>query len=38
MTDLLLTVDDLKMHFPITRGIVFQKQIAAVKAGANGDA
>ena len=32
MTDDLLTVDDLKMHFPITRGIVFQKQVAAVKA------
>jgi len=31
VTDL-LTVDDLKMHFPITRGIVFQKQVAAVKA------
>jgi len=28
----LLVVEDLKMHFPITRGIVFQKQVAAVKA------
>jgi oligopeptide/dipeptide ABC transporter ATP-binding protein len=28
----LLRVEDLKMHFPITRGIVFQKQVAAVKA------
>jgi oligopeptide/dipeptide ABC transporter ATP-binding protein len=31
MSDL-LQVEDLKMHFPITRGIVFQKQVAAVKA------
>ena len=30
--DALLVVDDLKKHFPITRGIVFQKQIAAVQA------
>jgi oligopeptide/dipeptide ABC transporter ATP-binding protein len=28
----LLSVENLKMHFPITQGIVFQKQIAAVKA------
>jgi oligopeptide/dipeptide ABC transporter ATP-binding protein len=28
----LLVVDDLKKHFPITRGIVFQKQVASVKA------
>ena len=28
----LLVVEDLKKHFPVTRGIVFQKQIAAVKA------
>src|SRR5215468_3780025 len=27
-----LLVDDLKKHFPVTRGIIFQKQIAAVKA------
>jgi len=27
-----LVVDDLKKHFPVTRGIIFQKQIAAVKA------
>ena len=32
MSDVLLRVEDLKMHFPITRGIVFQKQVAAVKA------
>jgi peptide/nickel transport system ATP-binding protein len=30
--DELLFVDDLKKHFPITRGIIFQKQIGAVKA------
>jgi oligopeptide/dipeptide ABC transporter ATP-binding protein len=28
----LLVVEDLKKHFPVTRGIIFQKQIAAVKA------
>src|SRR5947209_12406259 len=28
----LLVVDDLKKHFPVTQGIIFQKQIAAVKA------
>src|SRR4028119_406573 len=28
----LLEVRDLKMYFPITRGIVFQRQIGAVKA------
>ncbi len=28
----LLAVEDLKKHFPVTRGIIFQKQIAAVKA------
>jgi oligopeptide/dipeptide ABC transporter ATP-binding protein len=30
--DELLVVDDVKKHFPVTRGIVFQKQIASVKA------
>jgi oligopeptide transport system ATP-binding protein len=30
--ELLLEVEDVKKHFPITRGIVFQKEIAAVKA------
>jgi oligopeptide/dipeptide ABC transporter ATP-binding protein len=30
--DELLVVENLKKHFPITRGIVFQKQIASVKA------
>jgi oligopeptide/dipeptide ABC transporter ATP-binding protein len=28
----LLVVEDLVKHFPVTRGIIFQKQIAAVKA------
>src|SRR5207248_11086216 len=30
--DELLVVEGLKKHFPVTRGIIFQKQIAAVKA------
>jgi oligopeptide/dipeptide ABC transporter ATP-binding protein len=30
--DELLVVENLKKHFPVTRGIVFQKQVAAVKA------
>ena len=30
--DELLVVENLKKHFPVTRGIIFQKQIAAVKA------
>ena len=28
----LLVVEDLKKHFPVTRGIVFQKEVASVKA------
>jgi len=28
----LLVVEDVKKYFPITRGIIFQKEIAAVKA------
>jgi oligopeptide/dipeptide ABC transporter ATP-binding protein len=28
----LLVVEDVKKHFPITRGIIFQKEIASVKA------
>jgi oligopeptide transport system ATP-binding protein len=28
----LLTVNNLKMHFPITRGIIFQRQVGAIKA------
>jgi len=31
-SDVLLQVDDLKMHFPITRGIIFQRQVGAIKA------
>jgi peptide/nickel transport system ATP-binding protein len=31
-TDDLLVVEDLRKHFPVTRGIVFQRQIGAVKA------
>jgi oligopeptide/dipeptide ABC transporter ATP-binding protein len=30
--DELLVVDQLKKHFPVTRGIVFQKEVASVKA------
>src|SRR3954470_7304686 len=30
--DDLLVVDNLVKHFPVTRGIIFQKQVAAVKA------
>jgi oligopeptide/dipeptide ABC transporter ATP-binding protein len=30
--DALLVVDDVKKYFPITRGIIFQKEIAAVQA------
>ncbi len=30
--ELLLEVKELKMHFPITRGIVFQRQVGAIKA------
>src|ERR671932_2023754 len=30
--DDLLVVEDLKKHFPVTRGIIFQKEIACVKA------
>ena len=32
MAEELLVVDDLKMHFPVTRGIIFQKEVASVKA------
>jgi peptide/nickel transport system ATP-binding protein len=28
----LLVVEDLKKHFPVTRGIIFQKQVGAVRA------
>jgi oligopeptide transport system ATP-binding protein len=30
--DLLLSVDNLTMHFPLTQGIIFQRQVGAVKA------
>src|SRR6059036_3842517 len=32
MAEDLLVVEDLKKHFPVTRGIVFQKQVGAVRA------
>src|SRR3954471_7197967 len=32
MANDLLVVEDLKKHFPVTRGIIFQKQIGAVRA------
>jgi oligopeptide/dipeptide ABC transporter ATP-binding protein len=32
VADDLLVVENLEKHFPVTRGIIFQKQIAAVKA------
>ena len=32
MSDDLLVVDNLKKHFPITQGIIFQKEVASVKA------
>src|SRR5205085_8530282 len=32
MAEELLVVEDLKKHFPITQGIIFQKQVAAVQA------
>ena len=30
--DELLVVEDVTKYFPVTRGIIFQKQVAAVKA------
>ena len=32
MADELLRVENVKKHFPVTRGIIFQKQVAAVRA------
>lgn len=32
MTDTLLTIDNLKVHFPITEGVMFSKNIGSVKA------
>src|SRR5437763_10902288 len=31
-SDDLLIVENLKKHFPVTRGIIFQKEVASVKA------
>ena len=31
-TDILLRVDDLKVHFPVTSGVLFRKQVASVRA------
>ena len=30
--EVLLSVDNLKMHFPITRGIILQRQVGSIKA------
>ena len=32
VTEPLLRVDDLKVHFPVHQGVLFQRQVAAVKA------
>jgi ABC-type oligopeptide transport system ATPase subunit len=32
MANELLVVEDLQKYFPITRGIIFQKEVASVKA------
>ena len=32
MSEPILNVHDLKVHFPVSKGIVFQKQVATVKA------
>ena len=32
MADELLVVENLEKHFPVTRGIIFQRQVASVKA------
>ena len=32
MAEELLRVENVKKHFPVSRGTIFQKQIAAVKA------
>jgi len=32
MTENLLEINDLKMYFPITKGVIFQKKVADVKA------
>ena len=30
--DTILRVEDLKVHFPVTKGIILQRQVATVKA------
>jgi len=30
--DVLLRVEDMEVHFPITRGVLFQKQVGVVRA------
>lgn len=30
--EVLLTVENLKMHFPITKGIIFQREVGAIRA------
>jgi oligopeptide transport system ATP-binding protein len=30
--DVLLRVEDLKVHFPVTKGVVFQKQVGSIRA------
>ena len=32
MTETLLEIEDVKKHFPITKGIFFKREVAAVKA------
>ena len=32
MTDVLLEVEDVTKHFPITKGIVFKHEVASVRA------
>ena len=31
-SEVLLSVQNLKMHFPITRGIILQRQVGSIKA------
>lgn len=32
MSDVLLDIRDLKMHFPVTKGVLFERQVGVVKA------
>jgi oligopeptide/dipeptide ABC transporter ATP-binding protein len=32
MSDVLVEIEDVTKHFPVTRGIIFQKEVAAVRA------